>query len=248
MGWQSPQPGHQSAGSLRKHLRELGRQLKGADWHHRKVTQSMVCLTQQFYVPADSLGRQWLPAQASAPFGGIPREHDRARLAWTTGQELRYALLQLFSPPHCPACKPRKTHPCRAICIRAAWQKIPTSTCYHIQKGPKEEALPTKITPLASNYTARAAHRPSSAPQKKANITALLTHGSHFLCQKPSEKQPPIRRGHAGKLFAPSQDILPDLLGVPTYLQFPLASRCSGCRCCQLLRSVPQRLPSEAGQ
>lgn len=57
MGWQSPQPGHQSAGSLRKHLRELGRQLKGADWHYRKVTQSMVCLAQQFYVPADSLGR-----------------------------------------------------------------------------------------------------------------------------------------------------------------------------------------------
>lgn len=80
MGWQSPQPGHQSAGSLRKHLRELGRQLKGADWHYRKVTESVVCLTQRFYVPADSLGRQWLPAQASTPFGGVPQEHDQARL------------------------------------------------------------------------------------------------------------------------------------------------------------------------
>lgn len=208
MGWQSPQPGHQSAGSLRKHLRELGRQLKGADWHYRKVTQSTVCLTQQFYVPADSLGRRWLPAQASAPFGGIPREHDRARLARTTGHEprQRYALLQLFSPPRFPTCKPRKTHPCRAIHIRTAWQKVPTSTSYHIQKGPKEEALTTKITPLASSYTARVAHRSLSAPQKKANIITLLTHGSHFLCQKPSEKQPPICRGHAGKLFAPTQD------------------------------------------
>ena len=210
----------------------------------------MVCLTQRFDVPADSLGRQWLPAQASPPFGGVPQKHDQARLAWTTGHEpgQRYALLQLFSPPRFPTCKPRKTHPCRAIHTRAAWQKVPISTCYHIQKGPKEEALPTKITPLASNYTARVAHRPSSAPQKKGNIITLLTHGSHFLCQKPSEKQPPICRRHVGKLFTPTQDILPDLPGLPTYLQFPLASHCSGCRCCQLLRSVPQRLPSEAGQ
>jgi len=194
MGWQSPQPGHQSAGSLRKHLRELGRQLKGADWHYRKLTPSTGCLAQQLYVPADSLGRQWLPAQASAPFGGIPRQREWARLAWTTGHEpgQPYALLQLFSPPRFPACKPRKTHPCRAIHTRTAWQKVPTSTCYHIQKGPKEEALPTKITPLASNCTASVAHRPSSAPQQKANILTLLTHGSHSLCQKPPEKQPPM--------------------------------------------------------
>lgn len=40
---------------------------------------------------------------------------------------------------------------------------------HHIQKGPKEEALPTKITPLTSSDSACAAHRPSSAPQKTAN-------------------------------------------------------------------------------
>lgn len=48
--------------------------------------------------------------------------------------------------------------------------------------------------------------------------------------------------------FPHHKPILSNLPILPTYLQLPLASRCSGCHCCQLLRSVPQRLPWEAGQ
>lgn len=59
MGWQSPQPGHQSAGSLRKHLRELGRQVKGADRHYTQVTQSTGA-SPGGCAPADSPGTHWV--------------------------------------------------------------------------------------------------------------------------------------------------------------------------------------------
>lgn len=249
MGWQSPPPGHQSAVSLRKHLRELGRQLKGADWHYRKVTPSTVCLTQRCCVPADSLRRRWLPAQAHAPFGSIPRP---GRLAQTAGREpgQHYMVLQLFFPPHFPTCTRRKTHPCRVIHSRTAWQKVPTSTWYLIQKGPREEALPTKITLLASNYTPRINPQAFEHGQKKASITTLLTHSSPPTSYSKSHQKRslPFIRGMQANTFPQHKPILSDLRRLPTYLQFPLASRCSGCHCCQLPRSVPQRLPWEAGQ
>lgn len=174
MGWQSPQPGHQSAGSLRKHLRELGRQLKGADWHYRKVTRSTLCLTQQFVFLQTLRGGS---GDRHRPASLGRHRRAQARLARAAGHApgQRSALLQLFSPPCFPTCEPGDTHPRRAIHIATAWQKVSTSTSYHIQKGSKEEALPTKITPLASNYTARAAHRPSSAPKRKQTPA----HSSH---------------------------------------------------------------------
>lgn len=163
MGWQSPQPGHQSAGSLRKHLRELGRQLKGADWRYRKVTQSTGALPSGCG-PADSPGTQWVPAQAS----------EASPATRATGQSLG-------SASHCCSCSPsslpdlhaQNTHPCRAIHTRAAWHQVTTSTGYHTQKGPEEEALPTKITPLSSSYTAHTAHR---AGESKHRCTPHARH------------------------------------------------------------------------
>lgn len=123
--------------------------MKGADRCYRKVTQSTGA-SPGGCAPAASPGTRWVPAQA--------REASPAPRA--TGQSLG-------SASHCCSCCPsslpglhaQNTHPCRATHTRAAWHQATTSTGYHAQKGPKEEALPTKITPLSSSSTAHTAHR-----------------------------------------------------------------------------------------
>lgn len=140
MGWQSPQPGHQSAGSLRKHLRELGRQLKGADWRYRKVTRARRASPAAGVLhSAGGSGDQHGPVSLGRHRQTRPGCHGPQD---APGQHP--ALLQLFSPPCFPTCEPRDTHPRRAIRIPTAWQKVSTSTSHHIQKGSKEEALPMK--------------------------------------------------------------------------------------------------------
>lgn len=189
--------------------------------------------------------RPALPLEASSPTNTIGQAGtDYRTQAWQHHSTAAAVLPSSLPNLQAQEDPPLQSHHSYSSCLAE-------SSHFHMlshSEGAKEEALPTKITPLANNYTAHVAHRPSSAPKKKANIITLFTHCSHFLCQKPSEKEPPICRKHVGKLFTPTQDIQPDLPGLSTYLQFPLASHCSGCRCCQLLRSVPQRLPSEAGQ
>lgn len=205
MGWQSPPPGHQSAVSLRKHLRELGRQLKGADWHYRKVTPSTVCLTQRCCVPADSLRRRWLPAQAHAPFGSIPRP---GRLAQTAGREpgQHYMVLQLFFPPHFPTCTRRKTHPCRVIQSNC----LAESPHFHMishSEGAK------RGSPAYKNHTAsqqlHTTHKPTSlrawTKESKHHNSPYTQQSSYLLQQKPSEKKPPFHKRHAGKHFPPTQ-------------------------------------------
>lgn len=144
-GWagRAPRPGTRVQCPSVSTWGSWGDSWKVQTWHYRKVTRSTVCLTQRCYVPADSLRRWGLPAQASAPCGSIPQP---GRLARTAGREpgQHYMVLQLFFPPHFPTCTRRKTHPCRVIHSQTAWQNVPTSTRYPIQKGPREEALPTK--------------------------------------------------------------------------------------------------------
>lgn len=146
-------------------------------------------------------------------------------------------------PSSLPNLHAQEDPPCRATHIQADWQEVPTSTNL-IQKGPREEALPAyKITPLASNYTARVSPQTFERSQKKTSKRHCTPHAqqskairkeSSLSWEAPSQTLPPPNA---------AQDIPPDLPGLSTYLQFPLASHCSGCHCCRLRRSAPQRLP-----
>lgn len=160
MGWQSPQPGHQSAGSLRKHLRELGRQLKGADRHYRKVTQSTVPR------PAGAF-LQTLLAHSGYQHGplGHPQHHGpRTEL----GSASHCCSCSPSSPPARPEHPPLQSHshPSRLApshrCHRLshsqgarrgspAYKNHTTSQQLHSTHSPQSRG---KQTPLRSSHTA----------------------------------------------------------------------------------------------
>lgn len=184
MGWQSPQPGHQSAGSLRKHLRELGRQLKGADWRYRKVTQSMGALPSGCG-PADSPGTQWVPAQAS----------EASPATRATGQSLGSAShCCSCSPSSLPDCTPRTPTPAEPFTLEPPGTKSPLPQVITLRRGQKRKPCLRK----SHHYPAVTQHT-QPTEQGKANTAALLTHGTRFLCQEPPAKQPPICRRGEGK-------------------------------------------------
>lgn len=200
MGWQSPQPGHQSAGSLRKHLRELGRQLKGADWHYRKVTRAW-CASPSSWSSADSPGGS---GDQHGPVSLGRHRRDQAGLARAAGRAwaasgIAAAVLPSVLPNlRAQGHPPSQSHSySNRLAERFHFHKLSHS------EGVERGSPAYKITPLASSYTARAAHRPSSAPRKKADTIALLTRGSHLLRQKPPEEQEALRQ-----TVHPAQDIL----------------------------------------
>lgn len=119
-----------------------------------------------------------------------PQHHGPQDRAWAAPATA--AVISLLAAwPAGPQHPPLQSH----SHTKAAWHQATTSTGYHTQKGPEEEALPTQITPLSSSSTAHTAH---GAGESKHHCTPHTRH-SLPVPRATRAKQPPSCRRGVGK-------------------------------------------------
>lgn len=161
MGWQSPQPGHQSAGSLRKHLRELGR-------HSRKVQTGITGRSLRARVPLPA-GLLLQPLLGHTGYQHRPGRHPQHHgdRAWAAPATAAAAV-----PPRCLACTPRTPTPAEPLTHELPGTKPPLPQVSTLRRGQKRKPCLQK----SHQYPAGPQHTAHRAGESKHHGTPHAWH------------------------------------------------------------------------